>query len=379
LCGGSQLDLGFDEGECTLGIIALATAGGRVPVGTPVILTSTHGTLEGSRIGQPRSPCGSWCCVCRDVGKLVHCNVTRRVDASIATINEGVRYTHEILEFGAVQGRGQAADLVAGDPVFKRGRGVKPLRGVFSSATTPEFTRTDDQFTFEGQIRVTPVAPDPPATIPERFQLKGDTGAVLIDVNQRVIGILHTAEITPTGNSAFASHIDHVMEELHIDIVAMPGGGLVTLSGSEQPEADAIEERLDALLATYGSRDAGRRLWRLVQQHRDEVVRMVRTHKPTALTWRRCQGPSFVSHYIKTLQDDRHLAPEQIGGMRIENLVLGMATTLQRDGSPALSRAIRRHYLDILEAARGCRRVDSFLDRMTQQPRDRHLDRSDQS
>jgi hypothetical protein len=85
LVGGVQLQQSVGEG--TLGIIALATAGGGAPAGTPVILTNSHvAPTVGALVGQPSSPSDCWCCACCDVGRIVASRITTLVDAAVATI-----------------------------------------------------------------------------------------------------------------------------------------------------------------------------------------------------------------------------------------------------------------------------------------------------
>src|SRR5688572_21988994 len=72
---------------------------------------------------------------------------------------------------------------------------------------------------------------------------------------------------------------------------------------------------------------------------------------------------SFVR--LSLLKDRGYLAPEEIDGIRVQNLLLGMAAVLQEQGSPELSHAIWQHYLQIIESARDCRTAETFLDRMT--------------
>ena len=81
--------------------------------------------------------------------------------------------------------------------------------------------------------------------------------------------------------------------------------------------------------------------------------------------WNRYHGPSFVSHYLKTIKDNGYIAPPEINGIRVENLLVAMATVLQDEGNPALAHAIWHHYLQIIEAAKGCRTAEAFVDHLT--------------
>lgn len=361
LAGGTQLN-----GNGTLGVIAVTTAGGATAAGTPVILTNSHVAPNvGKRVGQPSDPSDCGCCACCDVGVVVASTITTLVDGAIATLNGDMRFTNEIVDVGAVRGWVSATTMTAGDVVFKRGRTTELREGRFSTATAPTFTRNDNH-TFSNQIRVTSPPPMPPATTPTPFQLGGDSGSVLIDAQHRVIGLLHAA-VTPAGTPAFANRIEDVRTTLNIDIPLMGTAGAVPLSGFAQAKRhDVLTEDIRKLVAVYGQREAAQKWWSLVQLHQDEVNRLVRHNRPAATAWHRYHGPSFVSHYLKTVKDRAYLAPEEIEDIRVENLLLGMASVLQDQGSAPLRHSIWRNYLRIVACAKDCRTVDAFIDRLTQ-------------
>ena len=360
LAGGTQLN-----GNGTLGIIAVTTAGGTTPAGTPVILTNSHvAPTVGAHLGQPGSASDCGCCVCCDVGVVVASTITPTVDGAIATLNSDVRFTTEIVEIGAVRGWATGTTMHFGDVVFKRGRTTELVEGRFSSAVGSNF-RPDDNKTFVNQIRVTSPPPVPPATTQAPFQLKGDSGSVLLDSQQRVIGLVHSA-VLPAGTPAFASRIEDVRATLNIDIPLMGTAGAIPLSAAAVKHHDLLPEDIRRLAAVYGQREAGKRWWELVQRHQHEVMQLVNNNRATMTAWNRHHGPSFVSHYLKTIKDHGYHAPQEINGIRVENLLLAIATVLQDEGNPALAHAIWQHYLQIIEAVQGRRTVDAFIDHLTQ-------------
>jgi hypothetical protein len=353
------------NGNGTLGIIAVTTAGGTTPAGRPVILTNSHvAPTVGAHLGQPGSASDCGCCVCCDVGVVVASLITSTVDGAIATVNSDVRFTNEIVDIGAVRGWVSATPMSFGDVVFKRGRTTGLVEGRFSTATGGT-TRLDDNKTFVNQIRVTSPPPVPPATNPTPFQLKGDSGSVLLDAQHRVIGLVHSA-ILPAGITAFASRIEDVRAALNIDIPMMGTAGAIPLSGAPLKHHDLLTEDMRNIAAVYGQREAGRKWWELVQRHQTEVMQLVNNNRATMTAWNRYHGPSFVSHYLKTIKDNGYLAPHEINGIRVENLLVAMATVLQDEGNPALAHAIWQHYLQIIESAKDRRTAEAFIDRLTQ-------------
>ena len=355
LCGGGQLKQSSDSSG-TLGVLALATAGSLAPVDAPVIVTNNHVAPNiGGLVGQPSAPCDSWCCECCDVGRVVDTRSNILVDVSIATLSSGIRFCHEILGRGVIRGWAPIGSLNPGDPVFKRGRTTRLTEGRFSNSTTT--VPITGRPTRVNQIRITPAVAGTP------FALPGDSGSVILDAQNRVVGLLFAGDAT----AVYANRIEDVRSAMKIDFPVIGTAGAVPLTaGAIRGEAEDIRKMWLPLRSKVLASEAGRRWWQIIAQHRTEVGQLVRHNRPTTTTWNRYQGPSFVSHYLKTVRDEGYLAPEEIGGIRVENLLLGMAAVLQEHGSPALSRAIWRHYLQIIESAKDCRSVEAFLDRLTQ-------------
>ena len=355
LCGGSQLEQ--SSGSGTLGAIALATAGSLAPVGAPVIVTNHHVAPNvGELVGQPSGPCDSWCCQCCDVGKVVATQRDGIVDVSIATLSNGIRFCHEVLELGAIHGSAGVSSLLPMDPLFKRGRTTGRTEGRFSSATAS--IRVDNVL-FTNQIRITPAVAGTP------FGDFGDSGSVILDRHNQVVGLLFSKE-NPPGVGICANRIDNVRSAMHIDFPLIGTPGAIPLAAGAAPdESDDIRNLWPPLRSRVMASEAGRQWSEIIARYRIEVGQLVRHNRATTTTWNRFQGPSFVSHYLKTIKDHGYLAPHEINGVRVENLLLAMATVLQDEGNPALAHAIWQHYLQIIESAQGRRTAEAFIDHLT--------------
>lgn len=358
LCGGCQL---VGSGTGTLGVVGVAMAGGLAPEGVPLMLTNNHVAPKlGSLVGQPDGACDCWCCICCEVGKVVDTQATSLIDAAIATISADVRYCNEILERGVIRGWTTATAMAPGDPVFKRGRTTRLTEGRFSVATAT-ITPTGGAGTFINQIRVTS------ATAGTPFALGGDSGSVLVDSQNRVIGLLFASRL-PAGTPSWGNLIENVRTTMKIDFPVIGTPGAIPLSAQLHDETPDLRKMFEPLRAKLMASEAGSEWWQIIERHRCEVGQLVRHNRATTTTWNRYEGPSFVSHFLKTVKDKSYRVPEEIGGMRLESLLLGMAATLKEHGSPELSQAIWRHYLQILESAGGCRTVEAFLDRICECP-----------
>jgi hypothetical protein len=357
LCGGSQLEQSGGTG--TLGVIAVATTGSLAPVDAPVIVTNNHVAPNiGGLVGQPSSPCDSWCCRCCEVGTVVDTRSNTLVDVSIATLKSGMRFCNEILERGVIRGWVPASSLTPGQRLFKRGRTTRLTEGRFSIATAT--VPIEGRPTGVNQIRITA------AVAGNAFALGGDSGSIVVDEQNRVVGLLYASTL-PAGAPSFANRVEEVRSAMKIDFPVIGTAGAVPLAAAEiHNESDALRRMWLSLHTNVLSSEAGRQWWDIITQYRTEVGQLVRHNRPTTTAWHRYYGPSFVSHYLKTVKDEGYLAPEQIDGIRVENLLLGMAAVLQDQGSASLSHSIWRNYLQIIECAKGCRTVDVFIDRLTQ-------------
>jgi len=179
------------------------------------------------------------------------------------------------------------------------------------------------------------------------------------------VGLLFSKE-NPPGTGILANRIEAVRSAMKIDfpVIGTPGA-IPLVAGAVAPEADDIRDLWHPLRSKVMATEAGRQWWEIIVRHRTEVGQLVRHNRATTTTWNRYQGPSFVSHYLKTIKEKEYLAPQEIAGIRVENLLLGMAAVLQDQGSPALSHAIWQHYLQIIESAKGSRTAEAFIDHLT--------------
>lgn len=339
-------------GSGTLGAIGLTTgANAHLPADTPVLLTNNHVASKTGGLVGVGSVCDSLCCQCCDVGTVVDSQLTNQVDGAIARLNADVRFSHEILGIGPVRGTDTA---VVGTPILKYGNTTKLTSGSVTSVTFPVPSRGDGA-SFINQIRVAPVAPS------TDMSEGGDSGSVYIDSDTRsVVGLHHAG---PRGGpSAIGNHIGQVTALLDIDFPVMHTAGAIPLSGPALEAAQpTLVEGVKVLREELEQSEAGRRWLDLVRTHAREVRDLVNQDRETQVAWQRHRGPAFVAHFVKSARDADHRIPHAVGDVRIENLILAMAATLQRSGSPELVAAITEHYLTVLQFAGESETVEAFL------------------
>ncbi len=352
LCGGMPVtqDL-WGMGRGTLGVVGLATAANtHAAENTPLALTNHHvaSTING-RIGIG-CLCDSWCCKCCDVGNLVDASQTDRVDGSIATLNAGVRFSHDILGIGAIRGAGLATRGMA---VVKYGTTSGLSHGTVTQ-DAEAFMRAD-KVNFVNQIRVTATAPDKAVSLP------GDSGSVYLEeATRRVVGLNHAG----TGVLGFACHIADVTAALNISFPVTGSAGAIPLSAIEIAGDPRTLVRLVTLRQDLESTETGKQWVSMIQAHSPEVRRLVNEHRAAKVAWQRCHGPAFLAHFLKSARDRTHRVPREIEGTRLENAIVSMAAVLRQYGSPDLTAAVAEHYLTVLECAGSAGSADDAISRV---------------
>lgn len=335
LIGGSNIN--GSGGSGTLGAIGFATAANtNVAPDTPLILTNKHvADTTGTLVGE-ETTCDCKCCTCCDFGKVVDSQITASVDAAIATLNNGVRFSQEVMLIGAVRGTAAAA---VNDFVVKHGRTTKFTRGQVTSITFP-VPRTDNN-NFTNQIRVAPVAPF------TDMSDGGDSGSVYVNANtNQIIGLHHAGK----GPAAMGNQIAPVLSLMNISFRVMGTAGAMPLVAAGIPEeGPSFHQAWVALRNELERTETGQYWTALVRRHAPEVNYRINHDRETQMAWHRTNGPSFVSHYLKTVRDADHRVPREIGGMRVENVIISMAAALRCNGSQELSIDITNHYLDVLQ------------------------------
>lgn len=335
----------------TLGAFATTTAANaHLPVDTPVLLTNNHvASSVGDLVGID-CLCDSWCCRCCEIGEVVDSQLTNEVDGAIARLNDDVRFSHEILGIGAIRGQGTA---VIGTRILKYGHRTGFTNGAVTSDVAPS-NRTDGA-SFINQIRV---APRPPST---DMSQGGDSGSVYVDADTRSVVGLHHAGSGPTSTG---NHIGPVATLLDIEFPTMGTAGAIPLTGSAfEPDRPTVLDAVTALRAELERTETGRRWLELVHTHAREVRELVNHDRETQVAWQRHQGPAFVAHFMRSARVADHRVPDEVEGVRIQNLILAMAATLERSGSPELAAAITEHYLTALQLSERCDTAAALIDR----------------
>jgi hypothetical protein len=220
LKGGFQVKNEFVQGgdgdflAGTLGCLAEVDIVTRDLVG----LTCEHVIMAGQsnltiKVGQPDySTC--CCCVCGQIGAVINSRKNDKVDCAIVHLDEDIRAevvsggTANLIE-GFASPISGVAQAVCFEAVRKRGR----TTGVTSGQVV-------DVIYESSQILIHPTGGA------ARFAERGDSGSVIVNGSDRVIGLLWATDV-PTRTKGVANHIGEVMREMNIRIAGQTAAGLV--------------------------------------------------------------------------------------------------------------------------------------------------------
>lgn len=186
-------------------------------VGSPIVaLSCEHVLLAGQatlgvKTGQPKYVISCCCCTYNEIGTVFSAIKNDEVDCAVIRLDEDIveevgtgGTLNEVEEIGTLTGVAQA---VCFERVRKRGR-------------TTELTEGEvvDVLYESNQVLVHPTAP---ATFADR----GDSGAVLVNDADQVVGLLWATDAA-TRTKGVANHIGPVMGEMNIRIAGQDATGL---------------------------------------------------------------------------------------------------------------------------------------------------------
>lgn len=379
LVGGSCIGMSKSSGHGTMG--CLATVNGGANAGKIVLLSNFHvlcptsGTIaDNARVGQPSHNGCCTCCECNEIGQVIDGEVLNaNVDCAIARVYVGgtdpknIPYLdNTIMDIGCIAGAGPIVSagthysVLPGETVYKRGRTTLLTIGTVSNrgAVTGQIKYNDSPlitYSKSDQMEITPTAPI------VDFSLPGDSGSVIVNAKNEVVGLLFAGD--KVNHLSFANHIDYVTTRLSITINStLIENGLPVATGTIPFEAETqswIEEAEVQLKRT----ETGKKIAALIMNYRKEMQHLIRTNREVQVAWNRYCGPAYLNHIAKSIRED-HLIPGEIKGVTLENLMLKMAAVLLRHGSPSLIAEIEKNYLNLLEVVSAGRRFRDWLERL---------------
>lgn len=316
-----------------------------------------------------------------------------KVDAAIARIDVssccrscGIDWRDEIVELSEaglppsnkLLGLRQA---VIGDRVFKRGAATYRTEGTVFCTNLPDIPLTIEGQTtvFKGQIGIEGLG------LLEPFSLKGDSGSVVVADDGFVVGLLFAGDGFGALNTAASDLIKaacpawnkvNMSIANHISDVTSALGITINLDRSTHHSAgvrgtppfatmnDAERERFALARERVRTDPAGAWIWAVAEQHREEVVDLVRHHRPVTVAWHRAGGPALLAKAFNTLRAGGDTLPVPTEGGTLESALIHIGDALRTHGSPELRESIETHRTLLLAAVRESKTVTEFLERL---------------
>lgn len=201
------------------------------------------------------------------------------------------------------------------------------------------------------------------------FSYPGDSGSVVIDEQNYVVGLLFASSNDAPEYYTLANHIEHVCSGLKIKInfstASTPTSGArekwrVPHLPSAHTESELFAIARERVLA----HPAGAWIWELAELHREEILDLVTTRRPVSVAWQRAAGPAFVATALNAIRAGRFDLPVTINGVPLEDALARMGAALETHGSPELRDAIRTHREAILGAAHESESLEDVLDKL---------------
>jgi hypothetical protein len=181
------------------------------------------------------------------------------------------------------------------------------------------------------------------------FADHGDSGAVIVNEQHKVIGLLIGLLDLAGQRIYLASPIHPVLDKLGVTLVSTQHTAGASGSPSALESTLQLDETPSDVARATGLRDAilaserGRLYRGLVDRHREEVVRLVNRVRPVTVAWHRVRGPDFLGHVVHASRHAGHAVPRELDGVQRAQAFDRVMEALVRHGSAALRDDIERH------------------------------------
>ncbi|MEJ1961103.1 MAG: hypothetical protein WDO56_05945 [Gammaproteobacteria bacterium] len=222
----------------------------------------------------------------------------------------------------------------------------------------------------------------------------GDSGAAVLDENNRIIGIISQVPTKAAADNAtcMACHIVPCLDTLNICIPTVPAGtshgstwatdgsglkpaapsaaqsrlpdgklGFTALPAEIPPSSaappvqvipvhvtDDEAHHMRELLAAFRATRLGPQLHALFADLRRELGYLVRNSRPVKVAWARNKGPAFLAHVLNHLSGHTDSVPHEVQGVSRYTLLVRMREVLSAHGSNAMRETLARHGDELL-------------------------------
>jgi len=319
------------------------------------------------------------------IGRILRSAITDRVDAAIATIDVssccgccGIKYLKEIHGLSesnqpprnTIVGRQRA---FGGMQVFMRGKATGRSAGRVLDPDWARFTITErgSVYQFEHQIAIVSLNPA------ISFGEVGDSGSVIISFDNQIVGLFfgvgRNVMNTRTGGThpflGMANHIDDVLSELDISIPFSPAttpasGVLEVIEEGEVNALRAVPEPYRAMREEMLRQPGTALLYKLAEQHRDEIVSLVNHCRPVTVAWHRAQGPAWLATVMGRIRERNNDLPTSVKGCELVEGLKRIRTALSEHGSEDLRASLDEHGSSLIDAVERSHTLYQLMDNL---------------
>ena len=341
----------------------------------------TDPTIDETKAGQPTNKESSTKCCSHIIGTLAAGARNTRTDAALIELKPGTEWTADVLDIGPLSGEHPVNPIEAGThpAVRKRGARSRLTGGVIDSINTPVKV---DGIHYPNAMVITPNANTAvAATDPYFFGQHGDSGAVVVNDANQVVGVhfAHPPPPYPGGAVVGWSLPIADIKQPFIDQVVpvrvatadragivntVPGAAMVALPEELAPGligagagADARERLVAVGLALGGEPPAaalrrlegdlersarGRGLVTFWLQHQYELLELINSNRRVVITWHRSGASGLFQLLTRMLSQPDLTVPETINGQPVGHCLDAVCAVLDRFASPQLRADLAR-------------------------------------
>jgi hypothetical protein len=294
--------------------------------------------------------------------------------------------------------------VLCGETVRKVGRTSGVTEGVVVSiqgAHSSTHPLTNESADYVQQIIIQPTKGGVDDTGRINFGVEGDSGAVMINQFNQVIGLLHAAITldeqmfaslgtmcsgatldTSVGNYGSAAPIHFIVNAMDIDIIPSPGidetatpSGPVVPTGALIPGSAIVRRQmtdedlrrsvaLDAIIEELFTSALGRKVLELYERHGPEARELLDHDRRTKIAWHRNHGPALAARVLRGLDSQEQPLPQEIEGKPIEEALRTITSVFLERGSPTFREDGHRYLPLALELLSGAATLRQLLDRV---------------
>jgi hypothetical protein len=322
------------------------------------------------QVGQPNGEaCSSDCCY-DIVGRVLDAQCDEQVDAALVKLDGGTKWLAEVEGVGRIKG---PHDITVAESkshtyqVKKRGFVTGLTGGTVTDINIFGTAYLEDEKTvhrtFRNGILITANPDSAKPGVPTGFGLSGDSGSVVLNAEDKVVGILFGAsDAKPAEGGKPAKQgtgVAFPIKDLIEKFAGFAGARKLELEVATAATAGDVRTVPTAMAADAQPVRAGDELgWEVEEEirtsprgevyadvfrrHREEAAGLVHGNRRVTLVWHRSGAAELFQWLVRAFRTPGEKVPAQIQGRPVRACIDEIAVALRRHGSPDLAADLDR-------------------------------------